>query len=42
MYCREAGSLAVAETTMEYSMAPWFCRVETTLATVEAFCPMAT
>ncbi len=42
MYCIGAGSLAEAQTTMEYSIAPADFSFSTTLATVEAFWPMPT
>ena len=43
MYCIGAGSLADAQTTtIEYSIAPDALSFSTTLATVDAFWPMAT
>ena len=40
--CSGAGSVAVAATTMVYSIAPASSSVLTICATVERFCPMAT
>jgi hypothetical protein len=37
MYCIGAGSLAEAQTTIEYSIAPDALSFSTTLATVDAF-----
>ena len=42
MYCNGAGSEAVAEMIVVYSMAPCLRRVSATSATVERFCPIAT
>src|ERR1035437_9142624 len=42
MYCMGAGSLAEAQTTIEYSIAPADFSFSTTLATVDAFCPIPT
>jgi hypothetical protein len=42
MYCIGAGSEAEATTTMVYSIAPAALSFSTTLATVEAFWPIAT
>ncbi len=42
MYCSGAGSDAVAEMMVVYSIAPCLRNVSATRATVERFCPMAT
>ena len=42
MYRKGAGSEAVAETTIVWSIAPKSSSVFTTCATVDCFCPMAT
>ena len=42
MYCIAADSEAVAATTMVCAIAPFSSSLRTMLATVEAFCPIAT
>jgi len=42
MYCMAADSEAVAATMIVYAMAPCSSSLRTTLAMVDAFCPIAT